>query len=88
MNRTIGERHLLLAENTRMSHRSPVEVQVKSIASTWTRPMAESSRDYCDFASAISGDDLARIAAFEPKVEPSLWADAAREGADHVRPAA
>ena len=87
MNYTLGERHLSLAGQTETNESMHVSTLERSIARTWTRPMEDYSRDYCDFLSAISGDDLARIAAFEPKREPTLWADV-RKGNLHVRPAA
>lgn len=80
MNRTLGERHIVLADHTRTSSNMRTSTLVDSIARTWTRPMADSSRDYCDFASAISGDDLARINYFAPSGEPSLWADVTTHG--------
>ena len=80
MNRTLGERHIVLAEHTRTSRNMSADTLVESIARTWTRPMADSSRDYCDFASAISGDDLARINAFKQTIAPSLWADVTTHG--------
>lgn len=80
MNRTLGERQLLIAENSRRTRNMGTDILVDSIARTWTRPMSDSSREFCDFASAVSGDDLARIAAFEPKREPSLWADVTTHG--------
>ena len=80
MNRTLGERHIVLADHTRTSRNMRTSTLIDSIARTWTRPMSDSSREFCDFASAVSGDDLARIAAFEPKREPSLWADVTTHG--------
>lgn len=71
MNDSLGRRHLDLASSTERCYRMSTGILESSIARTWTRPMDESSRDYCDFTSAISGDDLARINAFEP-ADPNL----------------
>ena len=81
MNRTLGERHIVLADHTRTSRNMSADTLVESIARTWTRPMADSSRDYCDFASAISGDDLARLRADDYRIvkpigrQRGLWSD-------------
>lgn len=82
MNHSLGERHLALAGQTETHESMHVSTLERSIARTWTSPMADHSRDYCDFLSAISGDDLARIAAFEPKREPSLWGDVTTHGVE------
>lgn len=71
MKDSLGNRHLDLAANVNRCHRMDTDILEGSIARTWTRPMSDSSRDFCDFTSAISGDDLARINAFEPK-DPNL----------------
>lgn len=71
MNHSLGIRNLEIASNTESSRHHSVEICERSIARTWTRPMSDISRDYCDFTSAISGDDLARINAFETK-DPNL----------------
>lgn len=73
MNRTLAERHLLLADNTRTGRHSDVECE--QVIEADIRNGKYVAADFMDFTQAISGDDLARIAAFEPKHEPSLWAD-------------
>lgn len=86
MNHSLGIRNLEIASNTESSRYHSVAVCERSIARTWTRPMPDHSRDYCDFTSAISGDDLARIAAFEPAdpnikrvgEQSGLWSDVRR----------
>ena len=70
MKDSLGNRHLDLAANVNR-YRMSTDILEGSIARTWARPMDELSRDYCDFTSAISGDDLARIDAFEP-ADPNL----------------
>ena len=82
----LSERHLKIAQNTRSARLATVAHEAK-----FTREIHEgkySAPEFLDFTSAISGDDLARIAAFEPKREPSLWSDVLKEGARHVRSAA
>lgn len=73
MNRTLGERHLLLANNSRSARLSTAACEAGIFADIQGGRYV--SADFMDFTQAISGDDLARIAAFEPKREPSLWAD-------------
>lgn len=87
MHYSLGQRHLNHASHTRQSVNHPVEVHVDSIDRIWDGE-TYSRPEHLDEYSAISGDDLARIAAFEPKREPSLWADVLKEGARHVRSAA
>ena len=79
MKDSLGNRHLDLAANVNRCYRMSTDILEGSIARTWTRPMGESSRDYCDFTSAISGDDLARIDAFEP-ADPNLKPIGAQSG--------
>lgn len=72
MNRTLGNRHLQLAHHAEFTRTMPIDILEKSIARVWTHAgYADSSRDHLDFEAAISGDDLARINAFEPK-DPDL----------------
>lgn len=96
MNRTLGERHLTLAGITQSSRTTPVDILERSNHKTWTTAKySDSIREYLDFTDGISGDDLARINAFEPadpKIKPignqsGLWS-AVKEGARHVRSAA
>ena len=78
MNRTLAERHLLLASNTRSARLSTAECEAGIFADI--QGGRYFSTDHMDFTQAVSGDDLARIAAFEPKREPSLWADVTTHG--------
>lgn len=87
MSYSLGDRHLNHASHTRQSVNHPVEVHVDSIDRIWDGE-TYSRPEHLDEYSAISGDDLARIAAFEPKREPSLWGDVAWKGEVRVRSAA
>lgn len=72
MNHSLGKRHLQLAHHSEFTRTMPIEILEKSIARTWTHAeYADSSREHLDFEAAISGDDLARINAFEP-ADPKL----------------
>lgn len=72
MNRTLGKRHLQLAHHTEFTRTMPLDILEKSIARIWSNAgYADSSREHLDFEAAISGDDLARVNAFEPK-DPNL----------------
>lgn len=67
MNRTLGKRHLILANNTAAHRDMDKWILDESNVETQTRTdIDEYTRDYLDFTQAISGDDLARINAFEP----------------------
>lgn len=85
--RTIAERNFLLATNTHRSRSTSTDIKEETADRAWNDPQF-TAHEHLDFCNAISGDDLARIAAFEPKREPSLWADVLKEGARHVRSAA
>lgn len=74
MNRTLGEHHLMLANNTKHARGLRVSLCERSTLEVWTSSLYK-HREFLDFNSAISGDDLARINAFEPYRVPSLWAD-------------
>lgn len=88
MNRTLGKRHSILANST-SDHRDMEKwILDESNVETQTRTdIDDRTRDYLDFTQAISGDDLARINAFEPadpKLKPigeqsGLWSDVRRE---------
>lgn len=80
MNRTLAERHLLLADNTRTGRLSDIECEEGIEIDI--RNGKYRSVEFMDFVQAVSGDDLARIAAFEPKREPSLWADVTTHGVE------
>lgn len=72
MNRTLGKRHLQLAHTAEFTRTMSLDILEKSIDRVWTSSAyADSSREHLDFEAAISGDDLARINAFEP-VDPNL----------------
>lgn len=72
MNRTLGKRHLYLAHNTEFTRTMPIGILESSIDRIWSNAgYADSSREHLDFEAAISGDDLARINAFEP-ADPNL----------------
>lgn len=79
MKYSLGQRHLNHAGHTRLAVNQPVAVHVKSIEQVWDGE-TYSRPEHLDEYAAISGDDLARIAAFEPKREPSLWADVTTHG--------
>lgn len=87
MNRTLGKRHLRTAQQTLHSASMDIWILEESIAETLTRSdIDETTRDYLDQTAAISGDDLARINAFEsadPNIKPigqqrGLWSDVRR----------
>lgn len=94
MNYSLAERHLKLANHTYHAANHHVEVQMDSIVRIWDGE-TYSRPEHLDEYSAFSGDDLARINAFEPadpKLKPignqtGLWS-AVKEGAHHVRSAA
>ena len=72
MNYSLGKRHLQLAHNTAFTRTMPLDILERSITRIWTsNAYADSSREHLDFEAAISGDDLARINAFEP-ADPNL----------------
>lgn len=73
MNYSPAERHLLLSDSTRTARFSTVSLESKIFADIENGKYF--ATDFMDFTQAVSGDDLARIAAFEPKREPSLWGD-------------
>lgn len=87
MNRTLGKRHLQLAHNTAHSRDMDTWILDESDAETSTRTdIDESTRDFLDFTSAISGDDLARINVFEPadpKLKPIGEQSGIRSGVRH-----
>lgn len=87
MNHSLGKRHLQLAHHSEFTRTMPIEILEKSITRTWTHAgYADSSREHLDFEAAISGDDLARINAFEPAdpnlkligEQSGLWSDVRR----------
>lgn len=71
MNAALGERHLRLARRT--LHAAPIKVCLleDSLKETWGSGIGLRAKENLDDQSAISGDDLARINAFEPK-DPDL----------------
>lgn len=84
MNRTLGKRHLQLAHHTEFTRTMPIDILESSIDRIWSDSRyANSSRENLDFEAAISGDDLARINAFEPSdrnlkpigAQSGLWSD-------------
>ncbi|WP_181275974.1 hypothetical protein [Brevibacterium oceani] len=87
MNPTLGKRHLKLANNTEFTRNMHPETLKNSNDRLWLK-FDEQAAGAVDATDGISGDDLARIAAFEPKREPSLWSDVRKEGASNVRSAA
>lgn len=67
MNRTLGKRHSILANSTSARRDMDTWILDESNVETQARTdIDELTRDYLDFTQAISGDDLARINAFEP----------------------
>lgn len=60
MNYSLTERHMILADYTRRAHRMRTSTLEKSIARTWSGDYQKP--EHLDFLSAISGDDLARLA--------------------------
>lgn len=67
MSHSLGNRHMRLARRTLHASTIGVDILEKSIARVWTSSAyADISREHLDFEAAISGDDLARINAFEP----------------------
>lgn len=70
MSLSLGERHLSHASRTRQSRTHSVEIQEGSIARVWDGE-TYSRPEHLDEYSAISGDDLARIAYFEP-ADPNI----------------
>ena len=85
MSYSLGERNNMHATTAGHARTTSIDILERSLARAWAKA---NHPEHLDEYSAISGDDLARIAAFEPKREPSLWADALKEGARHVQPAA
>lgn len=84
MSHSLGKRHLQLAHHTEFTRTMPLDILEKSIARIWSNAAyADSSREHLDFEAAISGDDLARINAFEPAdknlkpigAQSGLWSD-------------
>lgn len=87
MKDSLGNRHLQLARTAGFTRTMSLGILEKSIARIWTHAgYADSSREHLDFEAAISGDDLARINAFEPtdpKLKPigeqrGIWSDVRR----------
>ena len=79
MNRTLAERNFLIATNTHRSRNVSTDIKEETADRAWNDPQF-TAHDHLDFCNAISGDYLARINAFEPKREPSLWADVTMHG--------
>lgn len=79
MNPTLGKRHLDLAHQAKFTHDMRTETLMESTDRLWKNYDAATA-EAIDATDGISGDDLARIAAFESKREPSLWADVTTHG--------
>ena len=76
MNDSLGIRNARAANRAEFSGRMRVTTMQDSLRRIWAGFVcSEDSRRRLDADAAFSGDDLARIAAFEPYREPSLWAD-------------
>lgn len=80
MDRTLGERNIRLAHHTDHAAQFHVSTMERAQAETW-EPGRWSFPDYLDSGHAISGDDLARLNAFGPRREPSIWRDILRSAA-------
>lgn len=72
MSYSLGRRNNMHAHHAEHARRMSTAILESSMASIW---VSAKYPEYLDEYSAISGDDLARINAFERKVEPRLWAD-------------
>ncbi|WP_186293272.1 hypothetical protein [Brevibacterium aurantiacum] len=72
MNHSLGKCHLQAARRALHASKISVDILEGSIARVWTSSAySDRSSDQLDFEAAISGDDLARINAFEP-ADPNL----------------
>lgn len=83
MNESLGRRHLQAARRTLHASTISVEILEDSLKETWESGNPLRTKENLDGHSAVSGDDLARINAFEPKdknlkpigEQSGIWSD-------------